>query len=102
MPDVAVNGEATGFATRKRGYSREFPVSVNGKRYLLSDIPLELWSSVRAKAKRDGISVRTLILRLLSAWLRDEGTQPVRVNAGMNDLPFDRPEQSEVIQGDHS
>ena len=55
----------------KRGYSREFtPHGDTGKRYLLDDIPAGLWSEVKAKCKRDGTSIRALILRLLTAWVR--------------------------------
>ena len=56
---------------KKRGYSREFkPHGDTGKRYLLDEIPAGLWADVRAKAKRDGVSLRALILRLLDEWLK--------------------------------
>ena len=54
----------------KRGYSREFkPHGDTGKRYLLDDIPAGLWADVKAKCKRDGISIRAVILTLLREWL---------------------------------
>jgi hypothetical protein len=53
---------------RKRGYSREFPKGARPRRYLLDDIPADLWARVRAKAKRDGVSIRALILQRLSEW----------------------------------
>lgn len=54
----------------KRGYSRAFKVHGDtGKRYLLDEIPAGLWADVKAKAKRDGISIRALILQLLKDWL---------------------------------
>lgn len=54
----------------KRGYSREFrPRSEGYGRYLLDKIPATLWRDVRAKAKRDGVSLRALILRLLTDWV---------------------------------
>ena len=54
----------------KRGYSREFkPHGDTGKRYLLDDIPAGLWADVKTKAKREGISIRALILTLLREWL---------------------------------
>lgn len=57
--------------TKKRGYSREFkPHGDTGKRYLLDKIPAGLWRDVREKAKRDGTSIRALILRLLGEWLK--------------------------------
>jgi hypothetical protein len=55
---------------KKRGYSRAFkPHGDTGKRYLLDKIPAGLWSAVRTKAKREGVSLRALILRLLQRWL---------------------------------
>jgi hypothetical protein len=58
-----------------RGYSRAFtPHGDTGKRYLLDKIPAGLWSAVRARAKREGVSLRALILQLLTAWVaRPEG-----------------------------
>lgn len=56
--------------TTKRGYSRDFrPHGDTGKRYLLDEIPAGLWSEVRAKAKRENVSLRALILKLLTDWL---------------------------------
>lgn len=58
----------------KRGYSRDFrPKAGTGKRYMLDAIPAGLWSQVRAKAKREGLSVRALILSRLKAWVEEEG-----------------------------
>jgi hypothetical protein len=55
---------------KKRPYSDEFPTTGKIAAYSLRHIPAPLWRAVRAKAKRDGISLRTLILRLLSDWLK--------------------------------
>ena len=45
------------------GYSRAFtPHGETGKRYMLDAIPAGLWTKVREKAKKDGISLRALIL----------------------------------------
>lgn len=56
----------------KRGYSRAFkPHGDTGKRYLLDKIPAGLWTSVKAKCTRDGISLRALILGLLQKWLNE-------------------------------
>lgn len=52
-----------------RGYSRAFPLKGVSKRYLLDKIPARLWVSVRARAKREGISMRALILQLLTDWV---------------------------------
>jgi hypothetical protein len=57
----------------KRGYSRDFPVlRGDGKRFTVTDIPAGFWSAVRAKARRDGVSMRALILGLLKTWLESE------------------------------
>lgn len=54
----------------KRGYSRDFkPHGDTGKRYLLDQIPAGLWAAVKDKAKREGISIRALILKLLTDWI---------------------------------
>jgi hypothetical protein len=51
----------------KRGYSKAFrPHGTSGKRYLLDQIPAGLWAAVRAKAKAEGVSLRALILKLLT------------------------------------
>ena len=56
-----------------RGYSKSFrPHGDTGKRYLLDRIPAGLWAEVRAKAKRTGVSIRALILYLLSEWVGKE------------------------------
>ncbi len=60
----------------KRGYSREFtPRTETYGRYLLDKIPATLWRDVKAKAKREGVSVRALILGLLRGWLSGNGDQ---------------------------
>ena len=64
----AVTRDNRGMA--KRGYSREFkPHGDTGKRYLLDQIPAGLWADVKAKCKRDGISIRALVLQLLTDWI---------------------------------
>ena len=55
--------------TRKRGYSRAFtPKGESFSRYLLDKIPAPLWRAAKAKARRDGISIRALLLQQLSEW----------------------------------
>lgn len=55
---------------RKRGYSKAFkPHGDTGKRYLLDEIPAGLWADVKLKAKREGISIRALVLTLLTQWV---------------------------------
>jgi len=56
-----------------RGYSTEFPVNPDTRKtYFLDDIPAALWIAVRAKAKRDGVSMRALILSLLKTWVAND------------------------------
>lgn len=54
----------------KRGYSHEWPMA-GGTTYNVKGIPLDLWARVRRRATREHISVRTLILSLLAAWLTE-------------------------------
>lgn len=61
--------------TTKRGYSSEFPFTPAAKRYPLDGIPPGLWLRVRRKAKREQVSVRTLLLRLLTRWLTEPPAQ---------------------------
>ena len=69
MSARAAGTAATIRSMTKRGYSREFrPHGDTGKRYLLDDIPAGLWSSVREKCKREGVSIRAQILKLLKDW----------------------------------
>jgi hypothetical protein len=54
-----------------RKYSRDFTPSKRQKRrYLMLDkIPADLDIAVRAKAKREGVSLRALILGWLQEWV---------------------------------
>ena len=56
----------------KRQYSKAFTPSTRQKRrYLMVDkIPAELDIAVRAKAKREGVSLRALILGWLKEWVK--------------------------------
>lgn len=57
--------------TKKRGYSTEFPTDQSKRVKLEIDwVPPALARRVKAKAKREGVSLRTLILRLLTQWLQ--------------------------------
>lgn len=59
--------------TKKRGYTYEFtPKSAKHGRYLLDKIPADLWRRVKAKAKRDGVSVRAFLLKRLTEWVDSE------------------------------
>lgn len=58
---------------RKRGYSRDFtPASEKHGRYLLDKIPADLWRRARAKSKREGVSIRALLLGFLRQWVEGE------------------------------
>jgi hypothetical protein len=60
---------------KKRGYSRDFtPATEKHGRYLLDKIPADLWRRARAKAKREGVSMRALLLGWLRSWV--EGAEP--------------------------
>lgn len=52
-----------------RPYSREFTSGADSAAYYIDGLPVELWQRVRTKAAREGVSMRTLILRLLTAWV---------------------------------
>ena len=54
----------------KRGYSREFtPKTDRRVRFEVDRIPPTLFEAVKAKAKRQGISLRALTLTLWREWL---------------------------------
>lgn len=53
------------------GYSTQFTPAPQGfRRYLLDRIPVPFWLEVQAKAKREKVSIRALILGLLADWLK--------------------------------
>jgi predicted DNA binding CopG/RHH family protein len=55
----------------KRGYSREFtPRTERRVTVTIDRIPPTLLDAVKAKAKREGVSLRALILSLLKDWLQ--------------------------------
>lgn len=55
---------------KKRGYSDEFPTTREKRVYFMLDkIPPALWIRVKAKAKREGVSLRTLILGWCKTWV---------------------------------
>ena len=54
----------------KRGYSRDFtPKTERRVRIEVDRIPPTFYDAVKAKAKREGVSLRALILSLLKDWL---------------------------------
>ena len=61
---------------RKRGWSNEFPTGGDTTRKIgVDDVPAGLLRRVKAKAKRQGVSVRVVILRFLTRWV-NEPDQP--------------------------
>ncbi len=55
---------------KKRGYSDEFPTTREKRVYFMLDkIPPALWIRVKAKAKREGVSLRSLILKWCQEWV---------------------------------
>jgi predicted HicB family RNase H-like nuclease len=59
-----------GNMAKKRGYSTEFPTDHKTRARLEIDrVDPAFVRRVRAKAKREGVSLRTLIQRLLTQWL---------------------------------
>ena len=57
-------------AMTKRGYSREFtPRTERRVRFEIDRIPPTLYEKVQAKAKREGVSLRALTLRLWTEWV---------------------------------
>jgi hypothetical protein len=73
---------APGTLQPKRSYSRDFTPgrpsdptkdpATWGAEYKMSRIPSGFWRSVKAKAKRDGVSLRWLLLSYLQGWLDDK------------------------------
>ena len=54
--------------TKKRPYSMAFTAQRNPRRYLLSGIPPTLWERARARARREHVAMRTVILSLIEEW----------------------------------
>lgn len=53
----------------KRGYSREFtPKTARRVRFEVDRIPPTLYDAVKAKATREGLSLRALTLKLWKDW----------------------------------
>lgn len=58
---------------KKRSYSREFTPKTERRVMLTIDrIPPTLYDAVRAKAKRDGVSLRALVLGWLKDWIEGD------------------------------
>lgn len=55
---------------RTRGYSREFTPTGEGREFKIDRIPEGFWYRVKLKARREGVSLRALVLTFLREWLR--------------------------------
>lgn len=54
----------------KRGYSREFTPKTDRRVQIVIDrVPPTLKTAAMAKARREGVSLRALILKFLTDWL---------------------------------
>ena len=61
----------------KRGYSRAFtPPDGEGAEYKIRRIPRGLWRQVQTRAKREGVSLRALILAGLREWVEAPPATP--------------------------
>jgi hypothetical protein len=71
--DMAVDPQPmqNGRMAKKRGYSNEFPTDQRKRiKREIDWVPPTLDRSLRAKLKREGLSLRTLTLRLWTDWLK--------------------------------
>jgi len=53
-----------------RPYSLAYTAAGTPRRYLLSGIPASLWISFTARAKREHIAKRQVLLQLVEEWTR--------------------------------
>jgi len=51
-----------------RPYSLAYTAAGTPRRYLLSGIPAQLWISFSARAKREDIAKRQVLLKLVEEW----------------------------------
>ena len=77
----------------KRPRSDRYSARSNPQRYLLDAIPPTLWARVRAQAKREHVSLRTLILTLLEAWLAHADVRARLAEAGDRNVADEQADQ---------
>lgn len=54
----------------KRGYDRGFqPMAGEWREFKISRIPVDLWDQVQEKARREGVSLRSLTLQAFRKWV---------------------------------
>lgn len=55
---------------KKRAYSRDFTAKTQRRlSFMIDRVPATLHAAVKAKAKREGASIRALVLGWLSEWV---------------------------------
>lgn len=85
----------------KRGYSKAFTPKTDRRVQLLIDrIPPTLYDAVKAKAKREGVSLRALVLGWLKEWVAHPDARRASLHIG--DEPSDRPSQTRAADPDRS
>jgi len=57
---------------RTRSYSRDFPIGDKPGRYLI-EVPAPLWRKVKARAKREGTAIRSVMIAGLLAYTQEDG-----------------------------
>lgn len=63
-------GSVSAAEKKKRGYSRDFTPRTERRLQITVDkVPATLFDQVKAKAKREGISIRALVLAFLKEWV---------------------------------
>lgn len=53
---------------KKKPYSWNYTALRNPRRYLLSGIPPTLWERARARARKEHVAMRQVILSLVEEW----------------------------------
>lgn len=83
---------------KKRPYSTQFTARANPRRYLLSGIPPTLWERARARAKREELSIRTVILSLVEQWTERPEGEPLELQRIELEPTMDPAELAEAAQ----
>lgn len=53
----------------KRSYSKDFrPRGATRHQFTIDRVPVTLFRRIRAKAKREGVSIRAMVLNFLDEW----------------------------------
>lgn len=69
-----------GVKPARRGYSREFALAPGdeGKRIGIDRVPSDLLARVQARCRRDGVSVRAVVLGHLVRWVEAGNTETAK------------------------